>query len=65
MFPEKRLQLELKPICKANYITCMGTNKSDIIQKAIEGEINSNIPTTYLQNHNNTTVVVDYEAASN
>ena len=64
--PRKAITVGIKTILSAKRIILLawGTNKSDIIQKAIEGEINSNIPTTYLQNHNNTTVVVDYEAAS-
>ena len=64
--PRKAITVGIKTILSAKRIILLawGTNKSDIIQKAIEGEINSNIPTTYLQNHNNTTVVVDHEAAS-
>ncbi len=41
-----------------------GTNKSEIIQKAVEGAITSKIPTTYLQKHENTTLVLDQQAAS-
>ncbi|MGB1404474.1 MAG: PIG-L family deacetylase, partial [Flavobacteriaceae bacterium] len=37
---------------------------AEIIQKAIEGPISSMIPTTYLQLHKNTTLVLDQEAAS-
>ena len=64
--PRKAITVGIKTILSAKRIILLawGTNKSDIIQKAIEGEINSNLPTTYLQNHNNTTVVVDHEAAS-
>ena len=41
-----------------------GSYKAEIIQKAVEGEISDNIPTTYLQNHKNTTLILDNEAAS-
>ena len=41
-----------------------GSYKAEIIQKAVEGEISENIPTTYLQNHKNTTLILDNEAAS-
>ncbi|MDC8002684.1 glucosamine-6-phosphate deaminase [Aureisphaera galaxeae] len=40
-----------------------GSNKAEIIKKTVEGEITSNVPATYLQDHNNTTFVLD-EAAS-
>ena len=65
--PRKAITMGVKTILSANRIILLawGTNKSEIIQKAIEGEINSNIPTTYLQNHKNTTVIVDDQAASN
>ena len=64
--PRKAITVGIKTILSAKRIILLawGTNKSDIIQKAIEGQINSNIPTTYLQNHNNATIVVDHEAAS-
>ena len=41
-----------------------GSYKAEIIQNAIEGEISCFIPTTYLQHHKNTTLVIDTEAAS-
>ena len=41
-----------------------GSYKAEIIQKAVEGEISDKIPTTYLQNHKNTTLILDNEAAS-
>jgi len=39
-----------------------GANKSEIIKETIEGEISANVPATYLQEHNNTTFVLDEEA---
>ena len=41
-----------------------GINKSEIIQKTIEGEVSSILPATYLQNHNNSSIIIDNEAAS-
>ena len=32
-----------------------GNNKSSVVQKAIEGDIDSNISASYLQNHKNAT----------
>jgi len=50
----------IQTILSAKRILLMawGTNKSEIIQKAIEGSISPMIPTTYLQLHKNTTLVL-------
>ena len=47
-----------------NHINGVGSSKAKIIQKAIEGKITDKIPTTYLQHHHNTTLVLDPQAAS-
>lgn len=64
--PRKAITMGIQTILSAKRILLMawGTNKSEIIQKAIEGSISPMIPTTYLQLHNNTTLVLDHEAAS-
>ena len=41
-----------------------GLNKAEILNKTIEGKISSDVPATYLQQHNNTTFVLDKEASS-
>ena len=41
-----------------------GAKKSKIVKEAIEEEISSNVPATYLRQHPNTTFVFDEEAAS-
>ena len=41
-----------------------GDNKSDILFKTIEGDITSDVPATYLQEHLNTTFVLDRTASS-
>jgi glucosamine-6-phosphate deaminase len=41
-----------------------GQHKAVILQKAIEGEITSAVPATFLQNHPNTKVIVDKAAAT-
>jgi len=41
-----------------------GSNKSEIIKETIEGEISTTVPATYLQQHNNTTFVMDEDASS-
>lgn len=64
--PRKAITMGIQTILKAEKILLMawGSNKSEIIQKAIEGKITPLIPTTYLQLHKNTTIVLDQEAAS-
>lgn len=64
--PRKAITMGIQSILNAQRILLMawGSNKAEIIQKAIEGEITSLIPTSYLQLHKNTTVVLDDGAAS-
>lgn len=64
--PDKAITMGIKTILEAKRIILMawGTNKGEVIQKAIEGEITSYLPTSYLQKHKNTTLVLDQEAAS-
>jgi glucosamine-6-phosphate deaminase len=64
--PRKAITMGIQTILSAKRVLLMawGTNKAEIIQKAIEGDISPMIPTTYLQLHENTTLVLDHEAAS-
>lgn len=64
--PSKAITMGIKTILSAKRIVLLawGTNKSEIIQKAVEGDITPNIPTTYLQKHSNTTLVLDHQATS-
>jgi len=64
--PRKAITMGIQTILSAKRVLLMawGTNKADIINKAIEGTVSSSIPTTYLQLHRNTTLVLDNEAAS-
>ena len=64
--PRKAITMGIQSILNAKRILLMawGTNKAGIIQKAVEGEISDKIPTTYLQNHKNTTLILDEEASS-
>ncbi len=41
-----------------------GENKASVVKKTIEGEIASQVPATYLQQHPNTTFILDEGAAS-
>ena len=64
--PRKAITMGIQSILSAKKIILMawGTYKADIIQKAVEGKISDKIPTTYLQYHKNTTLILDEEAAS-
>ena len=56
----------IQTILSAKRIILMawGSNKASILKKSIEGEITSLIPTSYLQHHKNTTLVLDNESSS-
>ncbi|WP_127137603.1 glucosamine-6-phosphate deaminase [Flagellimonas oceanensis] len=64
--PLKAITMGIGTIKKAKRIVLLawGQNKSSIIRKTIEGGISSEVPATYLQEHGNTTFVLDKEAAS-
>lgn len=64
--PRKAITMGIQSILNAKSIILMawGTNKAEIIHKAIEGKVSSKIPTTYLQYHKNTVLVLDNEAAA-
>ncbi|MDD7915770.1 glucosamine-6-phosphate deaminase [Polaribacter ponticola] len=64
--PRKAITMGIGTIKNAKRIVLMawGANKSKIIQETIEGEISSLVPATYLQQHNNTSFILDEEASS-
>ena len=64
--PETAITMGIKTILDAKRILLLawGINKSEIIQKTIEGEVSPILPATYLQNHNNSSIIIDKEAAS-
>ena len=64
--PRKAVTMGIQTILGAKKIILMawGTYKAKIIQKAIEGPISEIIPTTYLQLHSNTTLILDQESSS-
>lgn len=64
--PKKAITMGIRTVRKAKRVVLLawGQNKSEIIKKTIEGEISQKVPATYLQNHDNTTFVLDQEAAS-
>ena len=46
------------------YLLTWGEDKADIIQKAVEGNVNDTLPASFLQLHNNVNVCIDLAAAS-
>lgn len=64
--PTKAITMGVGTIFKAKEIILMawGSKKAQIINKAVEGEISSEVPATYLQLSENVEFVLDVDAAS-
>ena len=46
------------------FLMAWGEGKAGILQKAVEGPVSDIVPTSFLQNHPNTTIVVDKSASA-
>ncbi|WP_253251112.1 glucosamine-6-phosphate deaminase [Flavobacterium sp. ACN6] len=64
--PRKAITMGIGTVRNAKRIVLLGwgISKAGIIRDTIEGEVSSQVPATYLQEHNNTTFVLDTEASS-
>ena len=64
--PTKALTMGVGTIFKAKEIVLMAWNekKADIVKKAVEGELSSDIPATYLQLSDSVEFILDTDAAS-
>lgn len=64
--PKRAVTMGVSTILRSKRIVLMawGQNKASIIKRTIQGDISSEVPATFLQNHNNTTFVLDEGAAS-
>lgn len=64
--PRKAITMGIGTVLSAKRIILLawGINKSDIIKETIEGQISANVPATYLQQHENTTFILDKEASA-
>lgn len=64
--PQKAITMGVGTIMKARRTIMMawGEGKASIIQRAIEGPVTDQVPSTYLQKHPNAMVVLDEAAAS-
>jgi glucosamine-6-phosphate deaminase len=63
--PKKAITMGIGTVRKAKRIVLLGwgANKAAILKETIEGEISSEVPATYLQEHKNTTFVINEEAS--
>lgn len=64
--PKRAITMGVSTILRSKRIVLMawGQNKADVIKRTIQGEISSEVPATFLQNHNNTTFILDQAASS-
>ena len=64
--PRRAITMGVGSILKARkiYMMAWGEGKARIIHKAVEGPITDQIPSTFLQKHNDTLVVLDEAASS-
>jgi glucosamine-6-phosphate deaminase len=64
--PKKAITMGVGSILKAKRIIMMawGEGKAPIIQKAVEGPVTDQIPSSFLQLHSNTSVILDEAASS-
>ncbi|WP_308991329.1 glucosamine-6-phosphate deaminase [Mariniflexile litorale] len=64
--PRKAITMGIGTVRSAKRIVLLawGISKAEILKKTIEGDVTSQVPATYLQEHNNTTFVLDSEASS-
>lgn len=64
--PRKAVTMGIGTVRSAKRIVLLawGISKAQILKKTIEGEITSQVPATYLQDHNNTTFVLDKDASA-
>ncbi|MFI1744236.1 glucosamine-6-phosphate deaminase [Thalassobellus sediminis] len=64
--PRKAITMGIGTVRHAKRIVLLGwgISKAEILKKTIEGTISSQVPATYLQEHNNTTFVLDSDASS-
>jgi glucosamine-6-phosphate deaminase len=63
--PRKAITMGIGTVKSAKRIVLLawGINKAKILKDTIEGDITSQVPATYLQEHSNTTFVLDRDAS--
>ena len=63
--PKRAITMGIKTIKQAKRIILMawGNKKADVVRQAVEGEISSTLPASFLQDHFNTTILLDEESS--
>ena len=63
--PKKAITMGIGTVKKAKRIILLawGNSKASIVRETIEGNISSDVPATYLQDHSNTSFILDEEAS--
>ncbi|MDO5105712.1 glucosamine-6-phosphate deaminase [Capnocytophaga sp.] len=64
--PKQAITMGVRTVMKADRVVLLawGNSKAKIVKEAIEGDVTSEVPATYLQGHNNATFVLDEEASA-
>ena len=64
--PRQAITMGIGTILDSDHIILMawGEHKADIIARTVEGEITEQVPATYLQEHENTEIILDKAASS-
>ncbi len=64
--PRKAITMGIGTVMSAKRIVLLawGANKAEIVKETIEGKITSEVPATYLQQHDNVSFILDEAAAS-
>lgn len=64
--PKRAITMGIATVLSAKRVVLMawGQKKSAVIQQAVEGAVTSTLPSSFLQIHKNTTLVLDEEAAA-
>lgn len=62
--PRRAITMGVRSIFKARkiFLAAWGGKKASIVQQAVEGQISEEIPASFLQNHDNTEVIIDEHA---
>lgn len=63
--PKRGITMGIGTILKARRVVLLawGNKKADIVRRAVEGEMSSEVPATYLHTHHNCTVILDGAAS--
>ena len=64
--PTRAITMGINTILSAKRIVLLawGHKKSEVISRSVEGEVDSNYPSTFLQKHNNATFILDNESSA-